>query len=245
MYHPPPSSINFPLRKKLKKKFSCVRCYLINTAVKSIFEVLKAVEERDNKMDTNVYESCADLITEFHTHKVSPDEILALKVNHLVPIPFKTREDLDQDTQDDRNDGLFHGSVVPRIDLKVLHYFATQLCLLKYPHLINTMDETSMITLGLLVEQWIEEYLTSLNNDQDDNETEYTDSNSVSESESQSDSESEQVTDGETSNPHSPAMTSRSRDTTPETQRETLCIGKGPSEVVSKMTKYRDSPTDI
>ena len=133
-------------------------------------------------MDTNIYEACNDLITEFQTHKISPDEILATKINHSVPIPFKTREDLIKDTENDKNEGLFHGEVLPRIDLKVLHYFATQLCLQKYPHLINTMDETCMITLALLVEQWIEEYLTSMNSDSDtDEEDEEEETNEVQE----------------------------------------------------------------
>ena len=39
-------------------------------------------------------------------------------------------------------------------------YYATQLILAKYPQLMNRFDETSMITLGLLIEQWVEEYLS-------------------------------------------------------------------------------------
>lgn len=111
-------------------------------------------------MDRTVYEACSDLIVEFGTHVVSADEVLAEKVDHLVPVPFKTREDLDADSAKDRADGLFEGEVVPRMDLRVLHYFATQLIVQRYPHLVRCFDETSMITLGLLVEKWVKDYLS-------------------------------------------------------------------------------------
>lgn len=111
-------------------------------------------------MDRTVFEACNDLIVEFGTHVVSADEVLAEKVDHLVPIPFKTREDLEADSAADRADGLFEDELVPRIDLRVLHYFATQLIVQRYPHLIRCFDETSLITLGLLVEKWVKNYLT-------------------------------------------------------------------------------------
>ncbi|CCC68524.1 hypothetical protein NCAS_0B04400 [Naumovozyma castellii] len=115
-------------------------------------------------MDRNVYEACSDLITEFNTHVISADEVLAEKVDHLVPIPFKTREDLQQA----ETDGLFSTDLLPNIDLRVLHYFATQLCLQRYPQLINTLEETSLITLGLLVEKWVQDYLTAHQDNEDD-----------------------------------------------------------------------------
>lgn len=171
-------------------------------------------------MDTNIYEACNDLITEFQTHKVSPDEILATKIDHSVPIPFKTREDLLKDTENDKNEGLFHGEILPRIDLKVLHYFATQLCLQKYPHLINTMDETCMITLGLLVEQWIEEYLTSMNSDNGTDEDE----------EEDNDYDGEKTSNNYHENTH---------------KAKRLCIGKGPSQLIAKTNSKKSSSTDI
>lgn len=112
-------------------------------------------------MDRTVYEACSDLIVEYGTRVVSADEVLAQKVSHLVPIPFKTREDLEADSGTDRADGLFEGELVPTIDLRVLHYFATQCIVQKYPHLVRSFDETSMITLGLLVEKWVKDYLVS------------------------------------------------------------------------------------
>ena len=172
-------------------------------------------------MDTNIYEACNDLITEFQSHKVSPDEILATKINHLVPIPFKTREDLQKDTENDKNEGLFHGELLPRIDLKVLHYFATQLCLQKYPHLINTMDETCMITLGLLVEQWIEEYLTSMNSDSSDTEDE---------EQSQDTQDTDERINNNDDNSH---------------RAKRLCVGKGPSQLVAKTNSKKSDSADI
>lgn len=112
-------------------------------------------------MDRTVYEACNDLVVEFGTHVVSADEILAEKVDHLVPIPFKSREELAADSEKDRGEGLFEGDLVPRIDLRVLHYFATQCIVQRYPHLVRCFDETSMITLGLLVEKWVRDYLVA------------------------------------------------------------------------------------
>ena len=137
-------------------------------------------------MDRNVYEACCNLITRFNIHTVSADEVLSEKVDNLVPIPFKTREELEQVAERDRRDGLYQGELMPKIDLKVLHYYATQLCLRKYPHLINRFDETSLITIGLLVEKWVKDFLLSeLENIDDVNGThqedlEETDSNNVS-----------------------------------------------------------------
>ncbi|CAI4252085.1 AFI_G0001660.mRNA.1.CDS.1 [Saccharomyces cerevisiae] len=117
-------------------------------------------------MDRNVYEACSNIIKEFGTHVVSADEVLAEKIDNAVPIPFKTREDIDADVEKDRNEGVFEGNIIPDIDLRVVHYYATQLCLNKYPHLINAFDETSLITLGLLIEKWVKDYLTSIQTEQ-------------------------------------------------------------------------------
>ncbi|QLQ79589.1 hypothetical protein HG537_0C02360 [Torulaspora globosa] len=112
-------------------------------------------------MDRTIYEACNDLIVEFGTHPISADEVLAEKLDHLVPVVFKSREELAADSERDRAEGLFEGDLVPRIDLRVLHYFATQCIVQKYPHLVRCFDETSMITLGLLVEKWVKDYLVS------------------------------------------------------------------------------------
>ncbi|KAL3233000.1 RNA polymerase I-specific transcription initiation factor RRN10 [Nakaseomyces bracarensis] len=109
-------------------------------------------------MDRTVYDACNDLVLE-HGRPVSADEVLSDKLGNCVPVPFKTREELHQLSDVDRKQGVIHGDVVPRIDLRVLHYYATQLILAKYPQLMNTFDETCLITLGLLVEQWVEEFL--------------------------------------------------------------------------------------
>lgn len=111
-------------------------------------------------MDRSVYEACNDLV-ESYGRKVSADEILSQKTNNLVPIPFKSREDLELAAQADKEDGVYSGELMPLIDLKVLHYYATQLVVQKYPHLINCFDETALITLGMLVEKWVEDYLTA------------------------------------------------------------------------------------
>lgn len=112
-------------------------------------------------MDRTIYEACNDLIKEYQHHTVSPDEILAIKTENLLPIPFKTREELSQIAQRDNDDGLYQGDLLPQMDLKVLHYFLTQLCLNRYPQLINSMDETSLITIGLLVEKWVQDFIVS------------------------------------------------------------------------------------
>lgn len=119
-------------------------------------------------MDRTVYEACSDLIVEYGTHLVSADEVLAQKVDNLVPIPFRTRENLNQASSTDRKNGLFEGELVPTIDLKVLHYFATQIIIQKYPHLVGSFDETSLITLGLLVEKWVKDYLVAQNKETDE-----------------------------------------------------------------------------
>lgn len=176
-------------------------------------------------MDTNVYEACNSQVTEFRTHQVSPDEILALKMDHLVPIPFKTREDLERDTRADREEGLFTGEVMPRIDLKVLHYFATQLCLQRYPHLINTMDETCMITLGLLVEQWVDEYLTSYNNDEEP------------ENAADSESDQEEEEDDDIPSPGKRAAAKRPKRATDKPEKR-VCLGEGPARAVARVDSF-------
>lgn len=50
-------------------------------------------------MDRNVYEACSNIIKEFGTHVVSADEVLAEKIDNAVPIPFKTREEIDADVE--------------------------------------------------------------------------------------------------------------------------------------------------
>ncbi|CEP63083.1 Rrn10p LALA0_S07e02014g [Lachancea lanzarotensis] len=109
-------------------------------------------------MDHSIYEACAELVEQYG-RKVSADEILSQKVNNMVPIPFKSREDLELAAMADRQEGVFSGDLMPQIDLKVLHYYATQLIVQRYPHLINSFDETALITLGLLVEKWVTDYL--------------------------------------------------------------------------------------
>lgn len=179
-------------------------------------------------MDTNVYEACNNQVTEFRTHQVSPDEILAQKVDHMVPIPFKTREDLEQDTRADREEGLFQGDIMPRIDLKVLHYFATQLCLQRYPHLINNMDETCMITLGLLVEQWVEEYITSYNSDED--------------------LESSEDDDEPEEQPEDAGNRKRSAKKNPKPAKKRtkrVCVGAGPSRAFARVDSYTGSSNTV
>ncbi|SCU99883.1 LANO_0F04170g1_1 [Lachancea nothofagi CBS 11611] len=109
-------------------------------------------------MDRSVYEACSDLVEQYG-RKVSADEILSQKINNIVPIPFKSREDLELAAIADKREGVYSGDLIPQIDLKVLHYYATQLIVQKYPHLINCFDETALITLGLLVEKWVDDYL--------------------------------------------------------------------------------------
>ncbi|SCU81579.1 LAFA_0C05930g1_1 [Lachancea sp. 'fantastica'] len=109
-------------------------------------------------MDRTVYEACAEQVEQYG-RKVSADEILSQKVNNMVPIPFKSREDLELAAMADKQEGVFSGDLMPQIDLKVLHYYATQLIVQKYPHLVNSFDETALITFGLLVEKWVNDYL--------------------------------------------------------------------------------------
>ncbi|EDO19459.1 hypothetical protein Kpol_1002p108 [Vanderwaltozyma polyspora DSM 70294] len=110
-------------------------------------------------MDRNIYEACSDLIKRFNNQPVSADEVLAEKIDHLVPIPFKSREELELIAMKDQNEGLYQDDLMPNLDLRVLHYYATQLCLRKYPHLINRFEESSLITLGLLIEKWLKDML--------------------------------------------------------------------------------------
>lgn len=112
-------------------------------------------------MDRSVYEACSGLVTQFNS-EVSADEVLSQKVNNLVPIPFKSRDELTVAARSNEEQGITSGELIPQIDLKVLHYFATQLIVQKYPHLINCFDETSLMTLGLLVEKWVTDYLSSI-----------------------------------------------------------------------------------
>ncbi|CCH58662.1 hypothetical protein TBLA_0A08730 [Henningerozyma blattae CBS 6284] len=115
--------------------------------------------------EDTIYDACSGNIKHKHHSKkdlpASADEILAFKLNHEIPIPYKSREELDEIASIDATENIYRGSLIPQVDLKVLHYYASQLCLLKYPELSNRMDETALITLGLLVEQWVEDYLTT------------------------------------------------------------------------------------
>lgn len=142
-------------------------------------------------MDRTIYEACHGLIKEFQHHTISPDEILATKTDNLLPIPFKTRDELSEIAKLDNDEGLYQGELLPHMDLKVLHYFLTQLCLNRYPQLINSMDETSLITIGLLVEKWVQDFIVSKKSKQvDEFDTYESDSESASESESESRSDS-------------------------------------------------------
>lgn len=109
--------------------------------------------------DCNVYEACNDLIVK-NKRCVSADEMLAEKIHHLLPIPFLSREDLISKLGEKE-------SLLPHIDLKVLHYFLTQMILQKYPHLINSFDESSLILIGLLVEYWVKDYLSTSNKNEE------------------------------------------------------------------------------
>lgn len=153
-----PSYSFYPFFLVLPAAFVVYYFFLSYTKTKIHYKQLNTLQELYG-MDRTVYEACSDLIVEFGTHVVSADEVLAEKVDHLVPVPFKTREDLEADSAKDRAEGLFEGEIVPRIDLRVLHYFATQLIVQRYPHLVRCFDETSMITLGLLVEKWVRDFL--------------------------------------------------------------------------------------
>ncbi|AMD21902.1 HFR047Wp [Eremothecium sinecaudum] len=112
-------------------------------------------------MDPNIYEACSDLIVKFKG-PVSADEVLAEKINHLVPIPLPSPEEISAITKGEVGADY---DLLPSIDLKVLHYFLTQLVVQKYPHLINCFDETSLIALGVLLEEWVQEYLEDANNE--------------------------------------------------------------------------------
>ncbi|CAG98355.1 Rrn10p [Kluyveromyces lactis] len=96
-------------------------------------------------MNANVYEASHNLVKGPNGSILSPDECLGLRLNHIVPIPLLTRDELQ--------------TRLPTIDTKVVHYFLTQLILQRYPHLVKRFDETSLITISWLLEKWIEDYL--------------------------------------------------------------------------------------
>ncbi|EMG48731.1 RRN10 RNA polymerase I-specific transcription initiation factor RRN10 [Candida maltosa Xu316] len=81
---------------------------------------------------------------------VPPDEILDMKKPDDVKIPMKLREDFEG------------GQKLPDSDLlKAIHYFASA----KFDEdeknsLINSMDETALISMGLLIESWCDELVT-------------------------------------------------------------------------------------
>ncbi|CCF56521.1 hypothetical protein KAFR_0B02230 [Kazachstania africana CBS 2517] len=203
-------------------------------------------------MDRNVYEACNNLIKEFQTHKISADEILSQKVNHLVPIPFKSREDLDNAASQDRKEGLFKGDIIPRIDLKVLHYFVSQLCLLKYPQLVNSFDETSLITLGLLVEKFLEDFLISnkpsirkRRRDEDSEDDSYSSSSESSDDSEEEGEEEEDIGHDEQAKENRIRTLELDAGSDEDNEDGSRSVSGGPSEMLSKLINYRDAPTDI
>ncbi|CAL9733561.1 RNA polymerase I-specific transcription initiation factor Rrn10p [Monosporozyma servazzii] len=189
-----------------------------------------------------IFDSCNGTIKDSGKHVVSADELLSHKVNHELPIPFKTLADLDQIAERDREDGLYRGELMPQMDLKVLHYFLTQLCLQRYPHLVNSFDETSLITLGLLVDQWVEEYLLSFQSQETSTDEEISGSESESESESESDTDHEE---DEEESKQEDKDSKRRRVDDDDTDPFKQIIGKGPAQSLAKFTNYRDYPADI
>lgn len=116
-------------------------------------------------MDETVYDACNGNIKHKHHKKndlpASADEVLAERLDFKVPIPLKSREELSMIAHQDNLQNRYDGDLLPDIDLKVLHYYASQVILQRFPALENRLDETALLTMGLLVEQWIEEFLTS------------------------------------------------------------------------------------
>ncbi|AAS53551.1 AFR180Cp [Eremothecium gossypii ATCC 10895] len=106
-------------------------------------------------MDRNVYEACSDLIRSHHG-VASADEVLGEKIGHQVPVPVPAAEEVELAAKAELEAG---DNVLPHMDLKVLHYFMTQLVVQKYEHLVGCFDETALVTLGLIVEEWVREYL--------------------------------------------------------------------------------------
>lgn len=192
-------------------------------------------QSNTNLSKYTVYDACNSIIKVSKNHIMSADELLSKKIDHILPIPFKSRNDFEQISEIDRQEGLYNGDLTPQIDLKVLHYFLTQLCLQRYPHLTNCFDETSLITLGLLVDQWIEEYFYSKN---------------CEESDTESDTDSEGTEDGnESYDTHSESddgvfLTDKPK-TTNQTDQPKQIIGKGPAQSFAKFVNYRDFPADI
>ncbi|CAM9017429.1 hypothetical protein WICANDRAFT_61128 [Wickerhamomyces anomalus NRRL Y-366-8] len=73
--------------------------------------------------------------------KRSADEEIAERVGGLARVPVKLRDDKFQ---------------LPDSDLlKVLHYYISN----KYPEKARIFEETSLITMGLLVEHWMDEFI--------------------------------------------------------------------------------------
>lgn len=101
-----------------------------------------------------MYETCSDLICKFR-RPLSADEVLADKINHLVPVPLPSAEEISAII---RKGSGKEEEQLPRIDLMVVHYFLAQLVIQKYPRLINCFDETSLIAIGIILEEWVEEY---------------------------------------------------------------------------------------
>lgn len=182
-------------------------------------------QSNTNLSKYTVYDVCNGIIKVSRNHIMSADELLSKKIDHILPIPFKSRNDFEQISEIDRQEGLYNGDLTPQIDLKVLHYFLTQLCLQRYPHLTNCFDETSLITLGLLVDQWIEEYFYSMDCEESDTDSEETEDGSESYND---DSESEDTI----------VLTDKT-----ETTKQ--IIGKGPAQTFAKFVNYRDFPADI
>lgn len=185
-----------------------------------------------------VYDACNGLIKMSKNHIMSADELLSKKIDHILPIPFKSRNDLEQISEIDTQEGLYNGDLSPQIDLKVLHYFLTQLCLQRYPHLVNCFDETSLITLGLLVDQWIEEYFYSLDREESDAESD-TESDTDSE-----ETEEENVTSDDSESEDN-LVSKNDTDTIKYIEQSKQIIGKGPAQSFAKFLNYKDYPADI
>ncbi|CDO95891.1 unnamed protein product [Kluyveromyces dobzhanskii CBS 2104] len=96
---------------------------------------------------SNVYKASHNLVKGPNGTVISPDECLGLRLNHIVPVPLLTRDELQKR--------------LPSLDTKVVHYFLTQLILQRYPQLAKRFDETSLIAISWLLEKWIADYLVA------------------------------------------------------------------------------------
>lgn len=85
---------------------------------------------------------------------VPPDELLDMMKLDSIKIPMKLREEFKEDTK------------LPDSDLlKVIHYFVSkklgeQTSKGDTNKMVQSMDETALIAMGLLIESWYEELIT-------------------------------------------------------------------------------------